>query len=101
MQITVKLGGPLRQRVEGHHHGEMSLELEAGTLVSQVLERLGLDGDVVRVLMLNGRPLAEDKELKDGDRLALFPRELAYNLYAAINFFNPLSRPGSSHDKDN
>lgn len=100
MQISIKLGGPLRQRVEGHHRGEMSLEITPGTLVSHVLRRLGLDGDVVRVLMLNGRPLAKDKELQDGDRLALFPRELAYNLYAAINFFNPLSRPESPQDKN-
>ena len=92
MRITVKLGGPLRERVSGHVAGELILEMPAGSKISDVLTELGLLGDVVRVLMLNHRPIAEDRELNDGDRLGLFPRELAYNTMTAISFFNPLSR---------
>jgi sulfur carrier protein ThiS len=92
MLISIKLGGPLRQRVQGHERGEMTLELTPGALVSDALAALGLMGDVVRVLMLNGRPIPGDVELHDGDRLGLFPRELAFNAYVATNFFNPLAR---------
>jgi len=92
MKITVKLGGPLRQRVAGHQAGELALELPAGARVSGALKALGLMGDVVRVLMLNGRPIRYDQELNEGDRLGLWPRELAFNMYVATNFFNPLAR---------
>jgi sulfur carrier protein ThiS len=70
----------------------MTLELPPGAYVSDALAALGLEGDVVRVLMLNGRPIASDVEMEDGDRLGLFPRELAFNVYVATNFFNPLAR---------
>ena len=93
MRVSVKLGGPLRKRIPGHDRGEMSVDLEARGKVSDVLTGLDLGGDAVRVLMLNGRPIAKDCELKEGDRLALFPRELAFNMYVATNFFNPLARP--------
>ncbi|MBU0513376.1 MAG: MoaD/ThiS family protein [Proteobacteria bacterium] len=93
MRITIKLGGSLRRLVSGHDRGEMSLDLEPGARVSDALAALDLEGDVVRVLMLNGRPLQDDRELGEGDRLAMFPRELAYNMYVATNFFNPLARP--------
>jgi sulfur carrier protein ThiS len=92
MKITVKLGGPLRQRVPGHICGELCLELPEGARVSDALKALNLVGDVVRVLMLNGRPIRYDQELCQGDRLGLWPRELAFNMYVATNFFNPLAR---------
>lgn len=92
MNITIKLGGPLRKKIQGHVMGEMTLSLEDGAHVSQALRKLGLEGDAVRVLMLNHRPIASDVELKPGDRLALFPRELAFNVMTAVSFFNPLAR---------
>jgi sulfur carrier protein ThiS len=92
MKINVKLGGPLRQRVPGHICGELCLELPEDARVSDALKALGLVGDVVRVLMLNGRPIRYDQELGEGDRLGLWPRELAFNMYVATNFFNPLAR---------
>ena len=93
MRVSVKLGGPLRKRIPGHDRGELSLDLEPGSMVSDVLSGLDIGGDVVRVLMLNGKPIVLDMELVDGDRLSLFPRELAFNMYVATNFFNPLARP--------
>lgn len=92
MRITVKLGGSLRQRVAGHQAGELELALPEGARVSQALKALGLVGDVVRVLMVNGRPIRDDQEMREGDRLGLWPRELAFNMYVATNFFNPLAR---------
>lgn len=100
MNITVKLGGGLRQRVAEHERGELALELPDGARVSQALKSLGLVGDVVRVLMVNGRPIRDDQELHEGDRLGLWPRELAFNMYVATNFFNPLARGEIEGDKD-
>ena len=93
MQITVKLGGPLRKKVGGHEKGELPLEIKGETWVSDVLDRLGLDAEEVAVLMLNGRPLSQDKVLCQGDRLALFPKAMAFNTMTAVSFYNPMQRP--------
>ena len=92
MNITIKLGGPLRKRVSGHTLGLMTLSLSEDAHVSDAINRLGLGPDDVRVIMKNGRSIQKDEALIDGDRLGLFPRELAYNTITAISFFNPLAR---------
>ncbi|MFH1091244.1 MAG: MoaD/ThiS family protein [Pseudomonadota bacterium] len=92
MEITIKLGGPLRKRVQGHQQGELTLSLKDGTRVSDALAALGLDPDEVRVLMKNGRAIHSDETLVHGDRLGLFPREQAFNVITAVSFFNPLAR---------
>ncbi len=91
MLISVKLAGPLRETVQGHDHGELRLELAAGTTVAGAVEAMGLEGRV-RMLLLNGRPLLHDQELKEGDRLFLLPPELAYNMYVATGFLSPMAR---------
>jgi sulfur carrier protein ThiS len=91
MLILIKLAGPLRKEVPGHQQGELNLELPAGTTVSGAVEALGIK-DRVRMLLLNGRPQLEDRELVEGDRLFLMPPELAYNMYVATNFLSPMVR---------
>ena len=91
MQITVKLAGPLRKKVSGLVNGEIQLELNPGTLVSQAIEELGLGGQV-RMLILNGKALKKDKPLGDGDRLMLLPPALAFNMYVATGFLAPDAR---------
>jgi len=82
----------LRKKVQGHNQGEMTLNLSEGARVSEAILALGLDFDTVRVIMKNGRAIHSDEVLQAGDRLGLFPRELAYNTITAISFFNPLAR---------
>jgi len=91
MRITVKLAGPLRKKVTGLTAGQKELELAEGTTVSQAVESLGL-GDSVRMLLLNGRPILQDRALGEGDRLFLMPPELAYNMYVATGFLSPKTR---------
>lgn len=91
MFISIKLAGPLRKEVQGHEQGELSLELPQGTKVSGAVEALGIK-DRVRMLLLNGRPLLDDRELVEGDRLFLLPPELAYNMYVATGFLSPMVR---------
>jgi len=100
MKVKIKIGGPLRERLKGFKDGEMDLELDQGARVSEVFPLLSLKVEDVRVIMLNRRPLARDMTLKDGDRLALFPPELAFNCYVAINFFNNLIRETRPPDHD-
>ncbi|MEW5724540.1 MAG: hypothetical protein AB1896_15625 [Thermodesulfobacteriota bacterium] len=92
MKITIKLGGPLRKKIEGHQGGELVLELPENARVSDAITALGLGPGDIRVLMKNGLAIHQDETLKDNDRLGLFPRELAYNTITAISFFNPLAR---------
>jgi sulfur carrier protein ThiS len=91
MLISIKLAGPLRKEVQGHDKGELGLELPEGTKVSGAVESLGI-AERVRMLLLNGRPLLDDRELVEGDRLFLLPPELAYNMYVATGFLTPMVR---------
>ena len=92
MNVTIKLGGPLRKKIAGHKRGEIQMKLRPGATVTTALGRLGLDTSDVKVMMLGGRPVSQDAPLGSGDRLALFPPELAYNMYVAINFRHRLPR---------
>ncbi|MBF0497338.1 MAG: hypothetical protein HQK58_12315 [Deltaproteobacteria bacterium] len=95
--ITVKLGAFLRNQVPGHNQGELQLTLPAGSLVSQAIAALGLTLQDVRLALLNHCTLSQDEVLNDGDRLSLFPPQLAYNMYVAICFANRITpnRPSS------
>lgn len=46
--------------------------LKAGTRIADVIAMLGLPDDP-RVIFVNGRHAPEDRELAEGDRLAIFP----------------------------
>ncbi len=91
MQITAKLSGPLRKEIEGLQNGEISFQVPEGTMVTGAIEALGLTGKV-RMLMLNGKAVLHDTELHDGDRLALLPPSLAFNMYVATGFLAPAVR---------
>ncbi|MBU2549739.1 MAG: hypothetical protein KKB20_15095 [Proteobacteria bacterium] len=88
----------MRKKVQGHERGEMTLSLPEGALISEALTRLELEPDEVRVVMKNGLAIHADEPLAPGDRLGLFPRELAYNTMTAISFFNPLARKKQTQD---
>lgn len=44
-----------------------------GATVRDVIDELGIPVDDVRIIFINGRGSELDAELKDGDRLGLFP----------------------------
>ena len=90
--ITIKVGGPLRKKVSDLVGGERKINLPDGGRISEAISALDLTPADVRVMMLNGRPVRSNVELAEGDRLAVFPPEQAFNMYVAINFFNALLR---------
>ena len=84
--ITVKLSASLRERVPTHDHGLLSVEVGPQATVGELIHSLGLSLDQVRMIMVNGKGDGPDRVLRDGDRVALFPPEVAFNMYVALSF---------------
>jgi sulfur-carrier protein len=69
MKVTVKLFATLRDGL----FDEEVREYGPGTTVASIINELKLPLDRVKVVFVNNRHAAKDRELKDGDILALFP----------------------------
>jgi molybdopterin converting factor small subunit len=75
MQVRVKLMGTLRSKLPpGSQGGATALDVEPGTAVAAVLDRLGIGGGHVHLVMVNGEMETErQRPLADGDELTVFP----------------------------
>lgn len=73
MKVDVALFASLSDyhAVSGDGHTR-TYDLPDGTLVVDVVESLGLP-DQPRIVFIDGRHAAEDRELREGERLAIFP----------------------------
>jgi sulfur-carrier protein len=49
------------------------MELEDGTTVQQLLDRLTIRADMPKIVFLNGLHAKGEEILKEGDRVAVFP----------------------------
>ena len=67
--VELTLVGLLRNY--GPHH--TSLAVETGQTVSDVIRELGLDPDLVAIVMINGRQGSKDHPLQPGDKVKLLP----------------------------
>jgi molybdopterin converting factor small subunit len=85
MRITVLLGGNLRNEA-GEGCQEFEVELRSGSQVEDLLPRLGLPQDRIKMIMVNGRGATLHTEISEGDRVALFPPELAFNTFVSLGF---------------
>jgi molybdopterin converting factor small subunit len=92
IKITAKLFASLRERIDCGPVGEIDLKVEDGSSVEEIVSIVGITKDRVRMIMINGTIAAFDDHVKDGDRVALFPPEVAFNLYVALNFREDLRR---------
>jgi hypothetical protein len=63
--------------------------------VEELIRILGLSPDQVKMIMVNGQGDRSDRVLRDGDRVALFPPEVAFNMYVALSFRRDLGEGGS------
>ena len=87
MQVTIKLNASLRQHGRGvSNNGILLLEMEENVTAREVVQKLGIPLKKVRMIMLNGKGATLDSILNDGDRIALFPPEMAFNTYVALSF---------------
>ncbi len=97
MQITVKLHASLRPYGKSDSKdGLFSLETSEKATVREVMRELGIPPEKVRMILLNGRGADSESVLSNGDRLALFPPEMAFNMYVAISFRRDLSHQKKS-----
>ena len=93
MQVTVKLHASLRPYGRSDSNdGLFPLETTEKVTVHEVIRELGIPPEKVRMVILNGRGANVDHILNDGDRLALFPPEMAFNMYVAISFRRDLNQ---------
>ena len=82
--VTVKLGGSLRQFAADTREGLETLFLPEGARISDVISYMGIAPGEARVVLRNARSAGLDELLEEGDRVAVFPPELAFNLYVAL-----------------
>ena len=74
MPLLVKLSTTLRGQVPGYDPlTGLDLEFVPGESAQGLIRRLGLDPARIKIIMVNGRSAALDRQLKDGDRVGLFP----------------------------
>ena len=85
IRITVLLGGNLRKEA-GEGRQEFEVELTSGALVEDLISRLGLPDDRVKMIMVNGKGATLDTPISDGNRVALFPPELSFNTFVSLSF---------------
>ncbi len=53
--------------------GEFELELISNSTASDLLEKLGLSTDIVKVIVVNNQKVSPADKLKSGDNVRLFP----------------------------
>jgi molybdopterin converting factor small subunit len=72
--VEARLYATLRRFTPELGLGEaLSLDLEEGTTVGQLVQQLGLPEDEVKVVFVNGISRDGDHVLADGDRVGIFP----------------------------
>jgi len=87
IRIDVKLNASLRRYDHTHsEHGLVPLELGEGSTVREVIGELGIPPEEAKMVILNGKGATLDAPLSNGDRVALFPPEMAFNMYVAFSF---------------
>ena len=92
MQVTVKLHASLRPYGRSDaNNGLFPLETAEKATVREVIRELGIPPEKVRMILLNGGGVDSDSILSNGDRIALFPPEMAFNMYVAISFRRDLN----------
>ncbi len=74
MRIEVNLYATLKRYMKNETGGKSSaIGVEEGTCVKDVIQKLKIPGDSVKLIFINGVHAKRDTILKDGDRLGLFP----------------------------
>ena len=74
MPIHIKLSSTLRHHLPDYDpFKDYMIEHIPGEDLTALIERLGLTGQEIKILMINGRSSRPDSIIKDGDRVALFP----------------------------
>jgi|YNPBryantNP2012_1023418.scaffolds.fasta_scaffold00122_7 molybdopterin converting factor small subunit len=73
MRIAVKYMATYRKYLKAGQESPFPMEVEAGTKLEALLERLPLPPGEDTVALVNGRSAPPDQLLQEGDVVALFP----------------------------
>ena len=75
MRIELHLFASLRQYLPDTSNGGAStrMEVDEGTTVQEVLDRLSIPPHVPKLMFINGIHAQGDTVLQDGDRVGVFP----------------------------
>lgn len=74
MRIEVNLYATLKRYMKKEAGGKSSvMDVEDGVFVKDVIQKLKIPADSVKLIFINGVHAKRDTILKDGDRLGLFP----------------------------
>jgi sulfur carrier protein ThiS len=74
VSVQVNLYASLAKHLPGPIEGnECTVEVAAGTTVENLLTQLNIPDDAPKITFLNGVHSRMKEELKDGDRVAVFP----------------------------
>ncbi len=74
MKIEVNLYAALSQYIPGGNKGPTHIvDVEEGTTVSELLHQLGVPIQSAKLIFLDGMHSNLDEELKEGNRLGVFP----------------------------
>ena len=74
MKIEVNLYATLKKYMKNGTGDKSSvIDVEDGTCVKDVIQKLKIPADSVKLIFINGVHAKVDTILKDGDRLGLFP----------------------------
>jgi hypothetical protein len=81
--VRLLLGGSLRHH-PGAQCGELDVELAAPVTVREFLALVGVAVEQARIVFVNHKKAFLNTRVNPGDRVAVFPPELAFNLYVAL-----------------
>lgn len=86
MRVEVHLYGRLRRGGDEENGTRLTVTVEEGATIGDVLKRLGLSPAEVSHLFLNFQYSGLGRAVKEGDRLGVFPREMSliYRQYFPI-----------------
>lgn len=72
MEITIHLDSILKIYSKSHE-GKIKLAVEEGTTIGQALEKTGIIGDAIGLIVLNSKIVQEDTVLSTGDVVRVYP----------------------------
>ena len=84
--VTVRLFASLRKYTSSDSLGVIDMNVIEDLEIGDIISKLDIPEGRVKMIMKNGRVAAFGDTVKEGDRIALFPPEVAFNLYVALNF---------------
>ena len=73
MKIQLNLYATLALQMADRGTEAGLIEIEDGTSVGDILDRLGISRDIPKIIFLNGVHADLETTPKDGDRVAVFP----------------------------